>query len=354
MRVGVVSNQGSDAFENLVPRDNGELYKMYNPYVQKLVMRHNRVLSNQSDLAQHVWLKLVEVDVLGKYSKSLGHLPKYLKGSQVSTYLRLPFSAFLERVASGVEKENVYAQVFERDQGVCHRCSRDMVKLSSALAAIKDQVPEKYESVAGEFCGQLDVEVLPDRLWVVETSQGKDHTTCLFCALQSKISGVSYKWYPVPHKGHWTSQDALYAREDVERLRLVLETETDRPVDPEADPSSVLSKSLFKQYLARAVHNIYANWCRTRKRRCKETYHGFDDVTGRHWEETLGAPFGARQEAIIDLGAAVRLMAGSGDPDMTTPEGEIEVMDLLDGGKTFQEVAKRRGIRTKSLQAITG
>jgi hypothetical protein len=354
MSADVVSNQSLDASENIVPKDNTELYTLYSSYVQKLVTRHNRVLSNYKDLLQHVWVKLIEVDVLKKYSDSLGHLPKYLSGAQVATYLKLPWASFLERVASGVEKECLYARVYARDQGVCHRCNKDMVKLTSALTEIKAQVPEKYEEVTSRILEQLGVSSIPERFWVVETNQSGDHTTCLFCALHSKVSGVSYRWYPVPQKGHWTNPQSLYVREEVERLRLVLDTEGDRPVDVDADPSSVLSKSLFKQYLARSVHNIYANWCRTRERRYKETYRGNDEATGRSWEDTLSDPFGARQETVLDLTKAVRFIAGSGDPDKSSREAENEVLDLLDSGKSVQEVARRRGVRPRSLQSILG
>jgi DNA-directed RNA polymerase specialized sigma24 family protein len=353
MSAGVIASVcGVEQPENYVPSDNKDLYRAYKLDVEKWVTRHNRVLTNYADLVQHIWLKLIEADVLGKYAKSLGHLPKLLSAQQVCTYLRLPPESFMARVQEGQEKERMYHRALDRDGGECHRCYRNGALLMSGLEVVKTSSPEHYAVVVAGICDQLGLSTLPARLWLVENREGVECTTCIFCAHQLRTAGVSYKWYPTPQRGHWNSLTALYAREDVERLRLALETENDRPVDVEADPSSVLSKSLFKQYLARAVHNFYANWCRTRDRRYKETYKGFDETTGRHWEDTLSNPFGASPDTLVDLRNTVRSLAGGGNPDDSNVELESEVIQMLDSGKSAQEVARRHGVRPRVLQAL--
>lgn len=353
MSEGVVASSAGDVPDNFVPRDNIEMERVYRSYVAKLVMRHNRVTSNYADLLQHIWLKLIEADVLGKYNKSLGHLPKALTAQQACTYLKMPLADFMSRVHAGLETEVKYNRVFARDDGQCHRCDRNGNHVTIGLRVLKDTDPGYYQVAVSGICEQLGVGDLPERLWVLEEKDGQDVTTCLFCARHLKLS-VSYKWYPIPQKGHWKMAHALYAREDVERLRLVLEAEVDRPVDVEADPSSVLSKSLFKQYLARAVHNFYANWCRTRDRRYKESYKGYDETTGRHWEETLGDHTSASQETLIDLNKTVKYLAGRGDPEDSCWEEETAVISLIESGKSAQEIARRQGIRPKTFQALVG
>jgi DNA-directed RNA polymerase specialized sigma24 family protein len=351
MSVDVVQEPSFDISDNFVPRNNDELVKAYGPYVSKLVMRHNRIMTNYKDLVQHIWLKLIEADVLGKYHRSLGHLPKTLTARQACNYLCMPWYDFMRRVHDGVKTECRYNRVHLRDNGQCHRCSTNGVQVTESLKMLRSTSPDTYPESVAKICARLRLEDLPERLWVVEVVGGKETTTCLFCTRTLRISGVSYRWYPTPQKGHWTHPLAPYNREDIERLRLVLETETDRPVDLEADPSSVLSKSLFKQYLARAVHNSYANWCRTRARRYQETYKGYDETTGRHWEDTLGDTFGVSQEVMCDLNTSVRYLAGGGSPDGSSVESEAEVVRLIESGKSIQEIARRKGVRLKHLQS---
>jgi DNA-directed RNA polymerase specialized sigma24 family protein len=345
MSVDVVQGLSLSVIENFVPRDNEELVLTYGSYVSKLVMRHNRVLSNYKDLVQHIWLKLFEADLLGKYSRSLGYLPKTLSARQACSYLSLPWPDFRKRVHEGVSSELKYNRVHARDNGQCHRCKVNAVQVTESLRLLRASDPEGYPAAVSKVCARLSLESLPDRLWAVEESGEQEATTCLFCARKLKVSGISYKWYPTPQKGHWAHPLASYSREDIERLRLVLETEVDRPIDLEADPSSVLSKSLFKQYLARAVHNSYANWCRTRARRYQETYKGYDETTGKHWEDTLGDTFGVSPEVMCDLNTSVRYLAGG------SSAGAEEVLRLLEAGKSVQDIAKRRGVRLKALRA---
>lgn len=343
-----------DVPDNHMPRDNVDLVKTYGAYVARLVMRHNRVTSNFDDLLQHTWMKLIEVDVIGKHKSSMGHLPKHLSGAQASSFLRMPWFSFLKRVHRGVRKEQLYARAYARDCGVCTKCRTDTTKYVAALEKLRVGDPDQFETTFHKVIAALGVDSLPSRFWVVDGDDSDSKTICLFCAKRLQVKAVTFRWYPVPIRGSWSSRDALYDREDIQRLQLVLETEKDRPIDPSADPSSVLSKSLFKQYLARAVHNIYANWCRTRDRRYKEQYKGNDESTGKSWEETLGDPFGPRQESMAELSMTVRYLAGGGNPLESTAENESEVMELFDSGKTFQEVGRRMSIRPKVLQAYTG
>lgn len=343
-----------DVLDSHVPMDNNDLFDTYGTYVARLIMRHNRVTSNFEDLLQHTWMKLIEVDVIGKYTASLGHLPKQLRGSQAVSFLRMPWFSFLKRVHRGVLREKLYARAYERDCGVCTSCGTDTTKYAVALERLRVESPERFGVVSTQVLQRLGVDTLPNRFWVVDGDDSSSKTVCLFCAKRYGVKAITFRWYPVPVQGSWSSRDAVYSREDVQRLQLVLETEKDRPIDPGADPSSVLSKSLFKQYLARAVHNIYANWCRTRDRRYKEQYKGNDEATGKSWEETLGDPFGPRQETMTELCMTVRYLAGGGDPLESTSETETEVMDMIDSGKTFFEVGRRMSIRPKVLQAYTG
>lgn len=350
----VNTSQQVEVRDDYIPTSNKDLVRVYSTYVARLVMRHNRVSSNFEDLLQHVWLKLFENDIITKHRSSLGHLPKQLSGAQATAYLRMPWFSFLKRVRRGVMKERLYLKAFARDAGVCTRCKCNTVKYAAAVNHLRTSAPEEFALVEGRLKKALGADALPDRYWVLSSEESDAKTLCLFCAKKFSVKAVTFRWYPVPAKGTWSSRQAVYDREDIERLKLVLEHEKDRTVDPDADPSSVLSKSLFKQYLARTVHNIYANWCRTRDRRYKEQYRGNDEATGRSWEETLGDPAGPRQETMTELSMVVQYLAGGGDPGEATEESASEVIEMFEAGRTIQDVARKMQIRPKVLQSYTG
>jgi hypothetical protein len=336
--------------EDYIPRGNDDLVRVYGTFVTKLVSRYNRVHTNFEDLLQHTWMKLFEVDIIGKHRKSLGHLPKHVTGAQAATYLRLHWKTWSSRLLEGKERETIFAQTFKRDKGVCHRCGKDVAKKAVALEMLRTRNPERYLVACTKLQTALGVDELPLRLWGVETSaEGQHRTTCVFCVKEGQHA---LRWYPIPVKGAWGSRTALFAREDVERMRLVLETEKDCLTDESANPASVMQRSLFKLYLARAVHNIYANWCRTRKRRYQEQYRGYDDVTGRHWEDTLKDPHSERQEVLVDLSRSVDFLAGRGRRMDACPEVRNQVLHMLEGGRSLKEVGKKLSLRPRVLQAF--
>jgi len=350
----VANDTGLVDQDDYIPVDNKDLVRVYGTYVARLVTRHNRVNSNFDDLLQHVWMKLFENRVIEKHRASLGHLPKQLTGAQAASYLRISWFTFLQRVHRGAMKEKLGVDIYRREKGVCGSCGCDTVKFAASLEHLRQNNPDVFPVVVDRLRKSLDLDSLPQRYWVADEGNTGAKTLCVFCAKRRGLKAALFRWYPVPAKGSWASRTAMYDREDVERLKLVLEYEKDNAVDPNADPASVLSKSLFKQYLARSVHNIYANWCRTRSRRYQEQYKGNDEATGRAWEDTLGDPFGARQESIVELKMTVEYLAGSGDPDESTPENENDVIEMFDAGKSIQDVARKMNIRPKVLQAHTG
>lgn len=350
--VAEVETEGSEQ-KDYIPKDNQDLVRVYGTYVTRLVTRYNRVHSNFDDLLQHVWMKLFENHVVEKHRASLGHLPKQLTGAQAAAYLQMPWFAFLKRVNRGVKRENLALKIFRRDRGVCSRCKCDMIEFGAALQRLRQDNPEGFPIITDRIKKTLGADHLPVRFWALDSESVDARTICYFCAKKSAQRTVPFAWYPVPAKGPWTSRTALYNREDVERLKLLLDQEKDRVIDPDANPASALCRSFFKQYLARSIHNIYANWCRTRARRYQEQYKGNDESTGRAWEETLGDPRGARQESVVELSRMVKYLAGSGDPSESTEESESEVLTMFEEGKSVTEVARKMNIRPKILQAHT-
>lgn len=373
----MVKHKASGAFDvpdDYVPTDNDDLVETFGPFVTRLVTRYNKVSSNFEDLLQHVWMKLIDVDVIGKYAKSGGSLPKKLTAIQACAYLQVTWGQFkvaIWRGQMGDDREEdrlripkaLQEKVLARDAGVCHRCSRNMVSFQDALEKLR----ERDATLAANKLRSYGLSPKKKLFWVAEKVGPVSKqdviacykTTCYFCATKGKKAKVRSRseWAPKPIEGTWASKKALYDRVDIERLRIIREEQGRCKKHEEIDPIIFQTKGFFKLYLARSVSNIYKNWCRTRSRRYKETYKDYDEVTGKPWEETLDDPFGARQDNLLEVYLAIKMLAsGASSPTQIDTAKkypkEEEIMMLLSEGWDPPDIVQKLGLPKTSLSTF--
>lgn len=370
--------------DDYIPKDNNDLVRHYESFVALLVRRYNRVDSNFDDLLQHVWMKLIEVKIIDKYMASgstPASLPKRMTAAQACGYLKVTWSQWKmihwraqkgdDRVADKIRvSKTLMSQVLDRDHGVCHHCGLDMHRLQLALEGLKktDRAAWKVRRAAMASKGIPETKKV---FWIAERTSVGDSlesfkTACLFCTHKHQPASVvrtKSAWAPAPVEGTWASRKALFNREDIERLKMMRETtrrcvKHDGVVEETPSFEPPKSRSLFKLYLARTVHNIYANWCRTRSRRYKEMYLAPTE-DGQAWESFLEDPNGSRQEDMVSLYHAVKQIAAGQENfrnvDLTSKENEakeVQILGLVADGYSLPEIVQKLSLPKAVLRAF--
>ena len=384
-----VNNAISVVSDDFIPENYESLYDAFSPFVTRLVTRYNRVTSNFEDLLQHVWLKLVEVDVIHKYNTS-SSLPKRLTAKQFASVVGMEWPTLkrhLHRFHVGVSclrfaDEKLLPKIYKRDRGVCSCCGRDTKILERSLDKVRAKlndpsIRQRILRAIGDGSTALDMSGLDNYalslkvlglspghkiLWyAVQTSKlvlrgakKIDHfdTVCFLCLSKKYPSGTRVRsgWAPTPIEGKWSSQKALYAREDAERFITERKARGTRVKNTSKIKHYFRSKPFFKLYLAKSVHNIYANWCRTRSRRYKEHFPGTDPETGRSWEDTLVDSTRANQETLSELYEAIRILVN--DKIGACSSVHEEVIVLLTKGYSPDEIVDRMGLPKRGLRTL--
>jgi hypothetical protein len=361
-----VSNLIGNVPDDFVPQNFTVLYDLYSPFVTRLVTRYNRVQANFEDLLQHVWMKLVEVDVIQKYHDS-SSLPKKMTALEACAYLQMSWQSWKQAIHHYLIGEDhqldhiqsvskgIKAKILQRDHGICYCCGINMVTFAKALEELKhDHLRAngfKQRLVA------LKLSLKQKTFWYAERRDvpirrgmnEAEHyqTICFLCLRQSNLARSKFDWAPTPIEGTWASKKAYYSRESIERFRL--EREAHGKKSSNTCPRKLKSKPFFKLYLARAVHNIYANWCRTRSRRYKEHFPGTDPETGRSWEDTLVSST-ATQDTLAELHEAVKILIDSTSEVITRTHEEVII--LLAKGCTPEEIVVRLGLPRHGLKTL--
>lgn len=372
--------------DDYVPKDYDDLCRTYKPFVVRLVTRYNQVNTNFDDLCQHVWFKIIENKVIEKYHRSGPGLPQQVTALQACALLQITWSQWKMIVWRGLRGDDRFAddlrvpaalsaQVFERDQGVCHCCGSDMARFQEAMRATKARAKISAKKAKGEpteawqrwrnTCEAIEAKGVSSKrriFWVVESIRDASpdnsiddlRTACLFCVHRKGAGSPAIRrkseWAPTPISGGWASKKAMYSMADVERVKAQREGSKRAKIHGEIDPNAVVvatpSKNRFKLYLAKTVHNIYANWCRTRSRRYKELYPAPHE-DGQAWESFLEDSTSARPDTLVELYQAVKKIgAKSGGR-------QDEVLALLGEGFSLTEVVQKLSLHKSLLRAVT-
>jgi hypothetical protein len=332
-----------------------ELYKDYGSYVARTVTRYNTVSTNFEDLLQHIWCKLVEVDVLAKFSKaSKAALPDRLSVDQVKSVLGVSWEQWkvlMWRGHVGEERapsRNVLDQVFARDKGVCCRCGTNTHWVAYQLEQMRASTIPALNECYGLALERLG---LPRRkrlrLWYAERELGSYVTTCWRC--RKKVRTLA-SWVPTPIEGSWSSRRAVYSRADILRLKEIRDKGHCKHHPSEQQPSEQqpiqeeeATQKYFVSYLTWSIHNIYANFCRTQFRRYKE-FRCRGEGT-----EFMADPFGSRQESLLGIYEIARVIAGESKKPGQVHE---EVLALAAKGKSLNTIVRELNLPSLSEKTI--
>ncbi len=229
------------------------------------------------------------------------------------------------------------------------------------MMLFKNRVLEKYEKSAAAL--GPDVPIIPPTITALEATlllgvNWKQWRTMMWFgqpAAEKSHAGHFRRHYrvitPIPVSGTWCSKFAVFRTEDVLNLhnihyfkkRTILEI-----VWPMATP--LKTRSPFRTYLTTAIHNIFANFCRTHARRYKElTQAPAED--GTPWEAALtdGKDSAVSSDVRIAITEAVD-GAFSGDPER--PVKARLVLTLLGEGHTLTEIAKRLQFGARVVERV--
>ncbi len=162
-------------------------------------------------------------------------------------------------------------------------------------------------------------------------------------------------WMPNPREGGRYSKDAIYSTEEVFMLEELRDLDQKKLKPVQARKRPRLNFYGFKSYLTKAIHNFFANWCRTHDRRYKESVVPANSVMSRlstglfrmrqsmvedssaSWEEGLTGSSDMTLEDKLDLVWKMRRY----NIDVESEEG-ARLMDLFSRGYTADQIFDKR------------
>lgn len=134
-----------------------------------------------------------------------------------------------------------------------------------------------------------------------------------------------------------------------------------KPVRPRKRPK--LSLYGFKSYLAKSIHNFFANWCRTHDRRCKESVMPSNTVVSRlstglfrqstvedpssSWEDGLTESDNLTPEDALDFVRQSQYY----DVDLKSEDGS-RFLELLGRGYTADQIFDKRVRSKKKVRLV--
>lgn len=160
-------------------------------------------------------------------------------------------------------------------------------------------------------------------------------------------------WMPEPVQGTRQSQRAQYTAADVLDLEILSKNVESKvfirrevPVRQMVVQIKPLSPNAFKFYLTRAVHNHFANWCRTRSRRYKElVLPPMED--GSAWESRLEQAMSLDDASVIDMATHFR----SAHVDLDTDRG-VQILDMVAEGYSLTDAVSKYDSAQAKIKAI--
>ncbi len=248
-----------------VPRDFNQFFRDYGTFIDKQVMKYNKVTRNFEDLAQEIRMRLVASDLLNKFVKRAAKtMPETLEAKDCVAFLGLDWATF-----------------------------------HGALA---------HQDEAGLYVRPVD--------------------------------------------GDLFAKDAVFFTADIKDLDGALPLK--RPFDKKCPWVSPLG---FKAYLTQAIHNTFANWCRTHKRKFRDLTFGGAQVftptaSGDYiqsgfnedsfdWESRLVA-VALNDEDLLSVVESVEQECAEEDIALRDETGALssrgrEILDYIADGRTVQE-----------------
>lgn len=292
----------SAAFEanwpEAVPRDYNELYKNYAPFIAKIIQNRNKIDRDFKELLQHVWERLVHVDVIGKFvTHADKQVTKTMTAEEACVFLGISFNQWRTAMWAHHGKGRKNAHWMPMHLNVAE------------FEAAAQAKPKAKHPRAGE-----DTVAMP--------------------------AGI-------------TSKKALFDFNDVVQLQEYF-TSTGQ-----VWPEIKITKAHFQNYLSMAVNNIFANWCRTKVRKHKERtadglmpLHEGDEAPA--WEQTLPDPdedATHRRAQLAEATAKIRLglaeVLGNVPDCKPVSDHEQDLFERLSEGYTLTEAVRKLDLPTR-------
>jgi hypothetical protein len=150
---------------------------------------------------------------------------------------------------------------------------------------------------------------------------------------------------PKPVEGTWCSKKAVFYTEDIARLHELGYFK--KRSNWEVPIPVTRTRSKFKIYLSTAVHNIFANWCRTRHRKYKEAYLAPAE-DGTPWEMQIAD----ETHNATSLDVRIAITQALGDVFSQEPDRVDDVLAYLNKGYTLVEIAKELKLNTRTVEKV--
>jgi hypothetical protein len=293
------------AKDYVAPKSYEDLQRLYGTHICKLLSKHNKVDRNAEDLNGHIWVKLMEADVLDKFEDHLKkQAPKVLSALQACDLLGVSWKQWVKAMTH-------------------YHLDPPTVKFQDGR--------------------------------MIEERKGKWMPTPINLA-EFQLQGLT--WYD--------SRKAIFAFDDIVRLTLDFRVgnmirfpfskmgqeidsdgnviSEDRPEGNAKIPEVHVTEAQFKNYLTISVLNHYANFCRTLFRRHKERPCLETPEDKTPWESNLPDKGPVSQDVMIQLTDAQRLLKDTLadcflDADVgkdPTALGEIVFSRLREGASLLQ------------------
>jgi DNA-directed RNA polymerase specialized sigma24 family protein len=342
-----------------LPRNFDELAAQYGEYIAKQVERYNKVDRNFEDLFQAIWVKLMESDILNKFAtKVRAALPPTMTTEEACAYLGIPFTE--------------WPAIVEASEAVKGDQPRIPVPMGG-FSCSRNAVVRTADVVRFDKSGYIRKRKFP------QCCKAKDFGETMSAEEACVFWGVNFRWFwknlmraakrelaegrtpslfPYPLKsvsGKLPSPKCMVLTKDIKALDgsgfLGERSLPRRRPKPSARG--------FKSYLSRAIHNHFANFCRTNSRRNKEhvlppttiigtTSSGYcyagKSETGTAWEGALVEAM-ISPEDVIDVVSQIR----KAKVDPNTERG-IEVLDFVAQGYTIREALRMQQKTTSKVR----
>lgn len=219
------------------------------------------------------------------------------------------------------------------------------------LKLVQSRVVEKFHERAQR--------TRPEALTTEEVCLHLGISVASWCGAQEsyRMGDSPIRWMPTPVAGDPTSMDALWATDDIERYEATA-YEYHTKVAESEDLIPRVTVSNFRTYLQHAIHNAFANWCRTNHRRNKERVLDCF-VEGRKAQRLIAdgrdevEPF----DLVTDPAASTRRMTAAVEARHTLASLKLgdsaqEFFDLLSEGYTAVEAARKLRLSRVTVNRI--
>lgn len=320
-----------------LPRTYDELAAKYGDYIVKRVRKYNQVDRNFEDLFQSIWMKLIESNLLNKFAaRAASTLPPTMTAEEACSYLGITFEAWQAAVRPSTRMPVPIGGISFRRGAVVR--TEDIARFDKSGYIRKRHYPQCCDA---EYFGETMTAEEACAFWGVNFSFWKN----LMTAARKEARG-NFRLSKLV-SGKLSSPKARVLTKDVEALDasgvLGVRTESRRRPEPTARG--------FKTYLGNAIHNHFANFCRTQNRRNKDEvlapqtiiiastsgyYYAGKSEEGTAWEGALVEAMVSPEE-IVDVVSGIRRAR-------LNPNSKrgVEVLDYMADGYTISEALKLR------------